>query len=246
MPRYRLKIEYLGTHFSGWQSQPGGNTVQDVLEKAFTTCLRKKTALAGSGRTDAGVHAEGQVAHFDHAETIDIRKITNSVNNLTPDTVFIQDLEECSEDFHARYSAGSRYYQYKISLKPTALEFPLVWIVHYPLDIKLFSDELSCVIGKHDFKSFCIPRNDGKSTECEIFRADLELKEEQLIIHIEGNRFLHKMVRSIVGTCYDVARKHHSAGLIKAIFNQSFNGERTWAPACGLCLKKVEYKKDEN
>ncbi|MFC1586016.1 tRNA pseudouridine(38-40) synthase TruA, partial [Fibrobacterota bacterium] len=133
------------------------------------------------------------------------------------------------------------HYQYTISCFPTALHFPLVWITQNPLDSKLFAGELRDITGRHDFSCFSIPRHDGRTTECMVSRAELEVRKSRFQIHLEANRFLHKMVRSIVGACYDVARKNRSPGLIKSIFSNEFDGEHTWAPSCGLCLKKVSY-----
>jgi tRNA pseudouridine38-40 synthase len=172
---------------------------------------------------------------------MDVGKVEKSVNSLTPDTVFIRRLEQCENDFHARYSAEFRYYTYTISLKSTALYHDLVWTVNYRLSPELLAAELDQVKGRHDFRAFSIPRNDGKSTECQISRAELEVRNSLFIIHMQADRFLHKMVRSIVGACYDVSRKYHSPGLIKSIFEKKFEGEHTWAQSSGLCLKKVGY-----
>jgi tRNA pseudouridine38-40 synthase len=243
MFRYRFTAEYLGIDFLGWQAQPQGNSVQQTLERAFGTCLRAKVSITGAGRTDAGVHAEGQVAHFDFPEKFEEAKIEHSVNSLTPDSIFIRRLESCDPEFHARYSALYRHYQYCIARKPTALYGHLVWSVNMCLDRELFLQELREILGTHDFNRFSIPRHDGKSTECHVSRAELEEKGNLLIVHIEADRFLHKMVRSIVGACFDVARKRHAPGLIKAIFTNEFTGEHTWAPSTGLCLKEIGYEK---
>ncbi|MBF0432278.1 MAG: tRNA pseudouridine(38-40) synthase TruA [Fibrobacteria bacterium] len=241
MGRYRFVIEYLGSGFCGWQSQRGGGSVQQALEDAFFKCMRIPIKIIGAGRTDAGVHAGGQVAHFETNRELDIVKIQSSVNAITNKTLYIRRLEACRDDFHARYDARSRLYHYTIALRPTALYNPLVWFPRFPLDFNLLKGELEAVKGEHDFDAFSVSRNDGKPTNCVITRADVWADEKRIVIKIAGNRFLHKMVRSLVGACCDVARGKHQPGLIQSVFDNSFKGEWTWAPPDGLCLKKVEY-----
>ena len=242
MARYRCIVEYLGTDYAGWQEQPGQVTVQSELEKALHTCLRTAVTVVGAGRTDAGVHALGQVAHFDCDQALDVRKIERSANALTPESLFIRRLEACAPDFHARYSALSRLYRYRIALRPTALLGHMSWYPGYPLDLAQFRAELADVIGAHDFINFSVPRDDGRSTECKILRAEIEADEAFAIVTLEANRFLHKMVRSIVGAGFDVARKALPTGLVREILTGTFQGERTWAPAKGLSLEKVRYQ----
>ncbi len=241
MGRYRFAVEYLGTSFAGWQAQPGQATVQSELEHALGVCLRVPAQVVGAGRTDAGVHGSGQVAHFECDAELDVRRVQGSVNALTPDTVFIRRLEACPSDFHARYSALSRLYRYRIALRPSALLGRVSWHPGLPLDPDRFRRALADVVGKYDFMNFSVPREDGKSTWCEVLRADAETDEAFLTVTLEANRFLHKMVRSVVGACFDVARGAHPVGLIKEILAGGFRGERTWAPAHGLCLERVKY-----
>jgi tRNA pseudouridine38-40 synthase len=242
MGRYRFAVEYLGSAFAGWQVQPGQPTVQAELEKALSTCLRVPISVIGAGRTDAGVHASGQVAHFECEAGIETRRVQRSVNALTPESVFIRALEPCAGDFHARYSALSRRYRYRIALRPTALEAGLSWHPGLPLDIDRFRTALGDVIGIHDFVNFSVPRDDGKSTACEVLRSEAEADAAFLTVTLEANRFLHKMVRSIVGAAFDVARGAIREGSLRDILAGTFPRERTWAPAQGLCLERVTYK----
>jgi len=246
MQRYRLTIEYLGTQYHGWQRQPQKPTIQQTLEEAFKICLRQTITIVGSGRTDTGVHAKGQVAHFDCETSFEPKKIELSVNHLTPPDVFIRGLEPCSLEFHARYHAIYREYQYKIWFRPSAHHYHDSWHCPYSLDPELFLSELKDVEGSHDFLGFSIPRNDGKTTDCIIQKTNLKVNADSFIITIRGNRFLHKMVRSIMGACYDVSRKKHKPGLVKSILNQNCQVERTWAPSKGLCLEKVGYQNYED
>lgn len=242
MPRYRFTVEYLGTAYAGWQIQVGQLSVQEVLERALKICLRADITLMGSGRTDSGVHARGQVAHFDYPTDIDTGKVERSLNALTPEDVWVRKLEACREDFHARYDAESRLYNYRIAQRATALQGGISWFPGFPLDAERLRSELDKVVGVHNFVNFSVPREDGKSTECKVLRAEVVADGIFLVVVIEANRFLHKMVRSIVGASFDVARKARPAGLTEGILDGSYQGEWTWAPARGLCLEKVIYK----
>lgn len=242
MARYRFAIEYLGTAFAGWQVQPGQRTVQDVIESALKTCLRAETPITGAGRTDAGVHARGQVAHFDFDGPLDPRKVEHSLNALTPDDVFVRALEPCAADFHARFHAVSRTYHYRIARRPTALAGKISWHPGFVLDEERLRRELAQVVGRRDFVNFSVPREDGKSTLCHVLRAELQVDRDFFTVVLSADRFLHKMVRSIVGACFDVARGARPPGLALGILDDTYRGERTWAPALGLCLEKVAYK----
>lgn len=242
MARYRFAIEYLGTDYAGWQEQPGQRTVQAELAAALKTCLRAEVALTGAGRTDAGVHARGQVAHFDCEGPLDPRRVEHSVNALTGDDVFVRRLEACAGDFHARYRALSRTYHYRIARRPVALMGHISWYPGFALDEGLFRAELVGVMGRRDFVNFSVPRDDGKGTHCHVLEADLRADRDFLTVVLSADRFLHKMVRSIVGACFDVARGARPPGLAQGILDDTYRGEWTWAPARGLCLEKVAYE----
>ncbi len=247
MPRYRFTVEYFGAPFAGWQAQPGASTVQGALEQALATALRRQVRVIGAGRTDAGVHATGQVAHFDLPDgvAIDAGRLAHSVNALAGPSICIRGLAPCPPEFHARYSARSRRYLYRIALRPTALWAALSWHTGFALDEHTLQSELRAVLGKHDFLNFSIPRNDGKSTACRVLTADVEREGDFLAIRMEADRFLHKMVRSVVGLCVDVARGAHPAGSTAAVLADAFRGPRLWAPPQGLCLERVSYPDDD-
>jgi len=240
--RYRFKVEYDGTEFHGWQVQENANTVQAELEKALEIALRKPIQVMGSGRTDAGVHSSGQVVAFDWGEYLDAYAITKSINALTPPSIAIRDLEMCQLDFSPRYEAEFRYYIYTIYTRPVALNRLYGWdCSSLKLDIEKIKREAPLFLGTHDFIHFCVPRDDGKSTDCTITRFDVEEFDCGIRLHIQGNRFLHKMVRSMVGILVDVGRGHHPAGSVQQIFENTFEGERTWAKPMGLNLIQVKY-----
>lgn len=248
--RYRFRCEYLGSAFFGWQEQNEAGrtkfvTVQSSLEAAFATALRAPVRLVGSGRTDTGVHARGQCVHFDWVgEPFDCGKVTSSVNGLTHRVVRIRGLEPCAPDFHARHDAVSRYYQYTFFTRPVALMREYGWECGTRnLNLDAMEREALNFIGEHDFIRFCIPRNDGKTTVCNLTEFRLErVNAYTCIWHIRGNRFLHRQVRAMVGTLYDIGTGRYPEGSVAAIFADTFKGERTWAPPQGLVLEDVIYK----
>ncbi len=243
MARYRFAVEYFGAPFAGWQLQENARSVQGELERALSTLLRHPDPIrvTGAGRTDAGVHATGQVAHFDFDGEVRPGLLERGVNALTRPAILIRGLEPCPSEFHARYSALSRQYLYRIALRPVALLHALSWHPGYPLNLELLQAELQSALGKHDFVHFSVPRHDGKSTQCNLLRAEARQDGAFLDIHVEADRFLHKMVRSLVGAAVEVARGAHPPGLIRAVLEGRFQGTRIWAPPRGLCLEKVKY-----
>ena len=251
--RYRFLAEYLGSAFFGFQEQNENGrtkfiTVQSELEKAFSVVLRKQIHLVCSGRTDTGVHARGQCIHFDFDGLIDASKICNSVNALTKYKVCIRNLELCNGNFHARFDAISRYYIYTIWTRPVAIMRDFGWdCSHYSLDLSKMEREAKSFLGEHDFIKFCIPRHDGKSTVCNLTEFRLEvLNDFSICFHIQGNRFLHRQVRAMVGTLFDVGRGRYGEETVRQIFEDTFKGERTWAPPEGLVLEKVFYPNKTN
>ena len=246
--RFRFRCEYLGSAFEGWQEQNEHGclravTVQSELERALSIVLRAPVKVVGAGRTDTGVHARGQCVHFNwEGPAFDPRAVERSVNGLTQRALRIRDLEPCSDTFHARFDALSRYYQYTLYTRPVALAREYGWECgRVPLGIDIMEAEAKSFIGTHDFNDFSIPRHDGKSTECILTEFRLERRDHVLIWHIKGNRFLHRQVRSMMGMLFDVGRGRHKPFSVEAIFAHTFKGERTWAPPQGLVLENVEY-----
>lgn len=242
MSRYRFAVEYLGTNYSGWQIQPGRSSVQGALEKAFAVCLRRPCDVVGSGRTDTGVHARGQVAHFDFPGEIDVRKTQGSVNALLPDDIRIRSLEGCPGDFHCRYDALARYYRYVIAVRNSPLMAGVSWHCPFHLDPEVFQEELLSAMGHHDFANFSVNRKDGKPTDCTLSQVRLERRSPYLIVHLQGDRFLHKMVRALVGAAGDVARGRFQKGLIRSALSGRAPESWTWAESRGLCLESVIYE----
>jgi len=245
--RCRFTCEYNGFAFSGWQEQLKDGvirekTVQNELERAFSIALRQKINIVGAGRTDAGVHARGQVAHFDCEEqNLNCQVLENSVNALSDKNVCIRNLELCPANFHARYSAKERYYIYTFCIEPMVLGREYAWECGYRLNAELMAEEAKCFLGLRDFKAFSVARHDGKSTICNITEFRFEKIGNLLRWHICGNRFLHKQVRSMTGILFDIGRGRYELGSVNKIFNGEFKGERTWAPPQGLILESVSY-----
>jgi tRNA pseudouridine38-40 synthase len=247
--RFRFRCEYLGSAFFGWQEQnEHGQTkfvsVQSALQKAFAIALRAPVNLVASGRTDTGVHARGQCVHFDwEGDSFDCEKTVRSINGLTQRLIRIRNLEPCASDFHARHDAVSRYYQYTMFTRPVALMRDYGWECgQLGLDLNKMEREAKSFLGEHDFIRFCIPRNDGKSTLCTLSEFSLDrLNAYTAVWHIRGNRFLHRQVRAMVGTLFDVGLGRYPEGTVASIFADTFKGERTWAPPQGLVLEDVLY-----
>ncbi len=241
MARYRFAVEYFGAPYAGWQLQENAPTVQGELERAIETLLRSPVRITGAGRTDAGVHALGQVAHFDFDGDLDPGRLEHGINALTRPNVIVRRLETCDPEFHARYGALSRGYLYRIALRPLALLRELSWHPGFALDAAFLDAELRSALGKHDFVNFSVPRNDGKTTVCHLLRTETAPEGAFLHVRVEADRFLHKMVRSLVGAAVEVARGARPPGLVRAILEGSFREPRLWAPPQGLCLEKVSY-----
>lgn len=243
--KYRFKVEYNGTAFHGWQIQPNAHTVQAELLKAFKIATgQDDIEIWGSGRTDAGVSARAQVAAvvINNELKKSIRQLQYSINGLTNCNVIIRDLEQCPEDFNPRFEAKARYYIYTILTRPIVIGKDYGWdLSNIKLNLAQMQEEASSFIGTHDFDSFSVSRNDGRSTTCTIKLFRLEKKQDRILWHIEGNRFLHKQVRAMIGILTDIGKGRYPMGSVEQIFNNEFNKYWKWAPANGLCLEKVIY-----
>ncbi len=241
-PKWRMRVAYDGRAFLGWQRQVHGLTVQEALETALATALRHEVSVEGAGRTDTGVHARGQVAHFRSAAVRDPARVERSLNALRPDGAAVRDLEAAPDDFSARYSARWREYCYRLRRARDPLAACNVWVPRRPLREEPVAEALSWFAGRHDFRSFCIPRDDGRHTMCTILEARVVSVPDGLDLWIRGDRFLHRMVRSMVGFCLDVLR----GAADRAAFERMIGGERLeprfWAPPDGLTLERVGYE----
>jgi tRNA pseudouridine38-40 synthase len=242
MHPYRFKVEYDGAAYHGWQIQPKDITVQAVLEEKIHMITRQKVHVMGSGRTDAKVHSRGQVARVDLAKKVELSRFVQKLNSVLPPSIAIRDLEPCSTEFQPRFDAIHRYYIYTIFTRKVCLGSDWGYEARkYKIDPQIMRREIKLFEGTHDFKNFAIPRPEDKSTLCTLLNTKISIMEDRVQIHIWGNRFLQRMVRSIVGLLIEVSRGKLPEGSTLKILDGSFEGERLWAPPQGLNLEEVGY-----
>ncbi|MDX8430624.1 MAG: tRNA pseudouridine(38-40) synthase TruA [Candidatus Algichlamydia australiensis] len=244
MQRYKLHIAYDGKPYSGWQIQPNAPSIQQTIENALTTLLKKPTAVHGSGRTDAGVHAHKQVAHFD-APLLDTFRIKRSLNGLLPATIRILTLEKTDPDFHARFSAKGKIYHYHLHLDPVLNPFKNGYCYHVraPFNYPLLTQGIPYFIGTKDFAAFTNQSAIQNRTSIRtIYRLDPIPEPGGLRLEFEGNGFLYKMVRNIVGTLLDIAAdKLKPAEIPKIMETRDRRSAGRAAPAHALFLHEVLY-----
>lgn len=247
MNTYKLTLAYDGTAYHGWQIQPNGESVQEILQNVFQTILRHPVKVIGSGRTDAGVHASGQVAHFQSDQQLDQRKALYSLNGLLPKDIRVKAIELVSNDFHAQYSAKGKEYHYYLYLDSVMDPFKrfYCWHVHVQLDRDLLAQAAKQFVGTYNFSSFANQAHAGSAAVDPvrtIFRLDLVEIEGGLRLEFEGDGFLYKMVRNIVGTIIEVASKQRPLEDISLLLNvKDRRLAGAAAPPQGLFLVKVMY-----
>jgi tRNA pseudouridine38-40 synthase len=247
MPKYKLTIAYDGTAYSGWQIQLNAVSIQSLIETAFATILRVQTPVFSSGRTDAGVHAKAQTAHFSLENPVDLFRLQLSLNGLLPPDIRILSIEEAAADFHARYSAISKEYHYHLHLERTTDPFKRLYAYHdySPLDLDKMKQAAGYFVGTHDFTTFANDASKGSAAKNPIrtiTRLDLCAEPGGIRLEFEGNGFLYKMVRNITGTLLDVARGKIPVESIPQLFEAKDRSlAPPAAPARGLFLIKVNY-----
>jgi tRNA pseudouridine38-40 synthase len=240
--RYRLLIEYEGTRYHGWQVQLNAQTVQGEIEKALTTVLRHGVSVIGAGRTDTGVHARGQVAHFDFPGELDMVQLFRSLNGILARDIRIRKADPVEDDFHARFSATAREYRYTISAEPLALERGFVWQYFFPLDFTAMDEAARFLIGEHEFTSFCRATAEVDHHYCTLELLERNQEGDLQVYTLRANRFLHGMVRAIMGTLVDVGRgKLNPADVERILHARNRSAASQAAPAKGLILEKVYY-----
>ncbi len=248
MPTYVLLIEYDGTGFCGWQRQANGSAVQAVIEEALGTVLRRShIAITGSGRTDAGVHARGQVAHFrvDRRLDMNCNQLMRSLNGVLPNTVAIHHLVEGPDRFHARFDAVQRLYHYYISLAPVVLERGFRMHFKSALDFTRMNKAAAYLLGTHHFGAFCIARSSTTNRVCTMSRATWvpEPGMGHWRFEIEADRFLHGMVRAIVGTLFMIGRgSSEPQDMQRILASMDRRAAGPAASAHGLVLEQVRYR----
>ena len=242
--RFALGLEYDGTNYAGWQTQTHAPSLQDCLNQAVSRVADEPVACIGAGRTDAGVHAIGQVGHFDTGARRDPRSWLLGINSNLPDDMNVRWVAPVPTDFHARYSALARTYRYVILNRPvrSALDRRRAWWIHQPLDAAAMAEAAQQLFGEHDFTTFRAAACQAKSAVREIRRIDVSQRGERILIECEANAFLHHMVRNIVGSLVHVGRGEADpawVGELLAKRDRRLAGMT--APAWGLYLIDVRY-----
>ena len=244
MRNVRLDICYDGTRYRGWQRLPGAdNTIQGKLEQVLSRILGEPIEISGSGRTDAGVHARGQVANFHCESTMAAGEILSQLRRYLPEDIGIYSCKEASERFHARLNAKEKTYLYRIwnSDKPCVFDRRYVMVYPQRLDLEAMGKAATYLEGEHDFSAFCGNSKMKKSTIRFIRRVDIRRDAEEVQIRFTGNGFLHNMVRILVGTLLEVGTHDRSPESIPALFGARRAEAGFLAPPQGLCLMEVEY-----
>jgi tRNA pseudouridine38-40 synthase len=245
MPRYKLTIEYDGTPFVGWQAQDNGPSVQGVLIGAIAAFTGERVAVSGAGRTDAGVHALGQVAHVDLTKEWDTDTVRDAINfHLRPQPVAVLAAERVGADFQARFSARKRHYLYRIVNRRAdlTLEQNRAWRVPRPLDAAAMHDAAQLLIGRHDFTTFRAAECQAKSPVKTLDRLDVTRDGDDVRIAASARSFLHHQVRSMVGSLVHVGDgKWRAADLANALAARDRTACGQVAPPHGLYLVRVEY-----
>jgi tRNA pseudouridine38-40 synthase len=244
MARYKLLLEYDGTGFRGWQVQKNARSVQGELLRAARELCGGEVDVQGAGRTDAGVHALGQVAHVETATAMEPFRLVFGLNDLLPADVNILHAERTHPRFHARHHAEGRSYLYLITTRRSAFAQGHSWWLRDRLDLRRMQAAAACFQGFHDFGSFADrDLEPGASTTVDIDEVQIEAEQDLILFRIAGSHFLWKMVRRIVGTLVEVGRGRLDQAQVKALLASRSTQPAQWtAPPCGLYLQQVRYK----
>ncbi len=245
--RYAIELAYDGTNYHGWQIQPNAASVQETLEKALSLILREKLAVVGCGRTDTGVHAKYFVAHFDLPKKIyKPTQLLYKLNSYLPKDIVLFDIKKVSEDFHARFSATSRSYEYHLITQKSPFDHQYSFRPNYPLDFEAMNLAAKHLSDYTDFTSFSKLHTDVKTNNCEVRKAFWEQKESHhWVFHITADRFLRNMVRAIVGTLLEVGKGKISEDEFCRIIDKKDRGKAgASVPGKALFLNNIEYPKN--
>ncbi len=244
MKRVMLIIAYDGTNYCGWQMQPNGKTIEEIINEELTSLLKEEIIVIGASRTDSGVHALGNVAVFDTNTQIPAEKLSYALNQRLPKDIVIQESKEVPADFHPRFCNSKKTYQYQILNKKFPLPTQRLYthFVYYPLQLDKMIQATEYLVGEHDFKSFCSTRTQVTDTVRTIYSLEVEKIDDIINITISGNGFLYNMVRIIVGTLIKVGLGVYPPTHVKEILEKKDRlAAGPKAPAQGLTLKGIEY-----
>ena len=245
MKRVKLTVAYDGTNYCGWQIQDNGITIEEVLNKNLCDLLKEDIRVIGASRTDSGVHALGNVAVFDTETRIPAEKLSFALNQRLPEDIRIVDSCEVATDFHPRYCDTEKTYEYRIwnDRFPNPLVRLYSKFVYYKIDVEKMEQAAQCLIGEHDFKSFCTPRTQVLTTTRTVTDISFRKEGKMLIMTIRGTGFLYNMVRIIMGTLLRVGTGLYEVERVKEILDAKDRAKAgPTAEACGLTLVEIKYK----
>lgn len=244
MSTYKITLGFIGSAYSGWQSQTKGDSIQEIFENILERLFKVKTNLISSSRTDAGVHAKAMAAHFKADTSLSPEKIKDALNFYLPKDIAVFEIKKVRDDFHARYHAKSKIYEYTIwnsAQKPLFERDQVLWLPQ-PLDEKIMHRAAQCLVGEHDFRSFCDRMEVNEDTRKRIDAISVIRKKHLVILRVRGNGFLRHMVRVIVGTLIEVGRgKLRVLQMKQILLSEDRKKAGPTAKAMGLCLVKVNY-----
>ncbi len=242
--RYLIECSYRGTAFHGWQVQPNAASVQECIEKALSMVLKEKIEITGSSRTDAGVHAAQQFAHFDFDKLIEVpEKLVNSLNGILNKDIAIHQIRLVSDEFHSRFDATHRKYIYRIQQEKSPFGYETSYFYKAKLDLDLMNKAGELMKQYIDFQCFSKVKTDVQTFNCKIEFAYWEQQEQTLLFHIKADRFLRGMVRAIVGTMIEIGAERLSlADFEQIIISKNRNNAGRAVPPEGLTLVEVGYK----
>ena len=242
--KYKMTISYDGTDYGGWQIQPNRKTVQELIQEALKVVLRTDCPIIGSGRTDAGVHARGQIAHFSYDVPFEVSPFRYSLNSLLPSDIRILEIDPAPEEFHARYSVKKKIYHYHLHLDPVQSPFYGRYRtpIYAPLNLDLLQEALPLLTGTHDFSTFRGAGYTSTNPIKTLYRLEMVPEEGGIRLEFEGNGFLYKMVRNIVGTLLQVASgKRPVSNIPNLLESKDRTQAGPTAPPQGLFLTRVQY-----
>ena len=242
--RVKMIVAYDGTNYCGWQIQPNGITIEQVLNEHLSRLLKEDIKVTGASRTDAGVHSLGNVCMFDTNTRMPAEKISYGLNQKLPEDIVVVDSCEVSADFHPRFSKSRKTYEYRILCRefPQPVKRLYSYFTYHKLDVKRMQEAAAYLVGEHDFKSFCSVNTVVESTVRRLDSVAVEEQGEEIVIRVRGNGFLYNMVRIIAGTLMEVGmgktEPEELPGILNALDRQAAGPT---APACGLTLVQYEF-----
>lgn len=240
--RYFIEFSYFGKPYHGWQKQLNAITVQQVLEEALSTLLRRPVETVGAGRTDTGVHAKQMFAHFETDEITNKINLVYRLNALLPEAIAVRQIFEVSDNAHARFDAVARTYEYRVVQEKNPFYSDHAHYIKHPLNIKRMNEGAAVLFEYEDFECFSRSNTDVKTYLCEITEAIWEKKGDKLVFTVTANRFLRNMVRAIVGTLLEVGQGKSSVDDVKRIINSKDRSQAgPSVPSKGLYLTSVRY-----